>query len=145
VNFRAILFIVLSSMILMVSVLMRPAPKVGVPPADDQAQIERVVDAPEGGVSGDGIAAMDDATTTKAEVEDASPAPSEQEVAEESPEPDKPEQVATEDSEVTSDASISALGVSPVLEADQILDLIESRRPANTPQENALQNSPHRT
>ena len=43
-NFRAILFVVLSFIILMVSVLMRPAPNVGIP-VDDQAQVEQVVDA----------------------------------------------------------------------------------------------------
>lgn len=158
-NFRAILFVVLSFVILMVSVLMRPAPNVGVAPADDQTPIERVVDDTSDGAgeaAGDGEADVDgdvapvDATTAEAVVEMATldeTGPSDENPVGASKEESQDVESQDVDSEglqpppSTSRSALSQRGVTPVLEDDQIEDLIQSRRPAKTPQENALLNS----
>ena len=171
-NFRAILFVFLSFIILMVSVLMRPAPKVGLPPADDQAQVEQTA---EQAADGDGVAALadvgkpndtdgDDATSETESDGDKTESPETELSKSDSPETDSPDTESPEtkvaekeekpavpktaadlvdegNSKDSSKSSAASLGVGPVLTNEQIEDLIESRRPAKTPQDNALLNS----
>ena len=154
-NFRAALFIFLSFIILMVSVLMRPAPEVGIAPDDGQAQVEQVADGDgvitlaDGDKSGEGNVAVTESKSENGETDSQETQSPEPEVAEKTAESvdqddtdDKSATAATtpdEDAEVRSKTPVA--GVGPVLTNEQIEELITSRRPAKTPEDNALLNS----
>jgi len=171
VNVRAILFVVLSFIILMVSVLMRPAPNVGVRPGD-QVETELLVDESavgngetelDGADSADGADGVvgvvgavgkNDAASIEAIVEkaDTSRQKSEDNKAEGSDDQNSKDdvagktsvdsgRVAQEDGVEVKSSPVVGLGVTDPLEDSQIEDLIESRRPARSPQKNALLNS----
>ncbi len=158
-NFRAILFIVLSFIILMVSILMRPAPKVGVRPTDGPSTIENFSTSEGGNVADRGNSSdadLDDAddsafadeadgqTNTTADEDSGEKSAEPKEAS--APSDNLPEQgngakSFEEKPQSVSSASASGGRVSPVLEDAQIKSLIEARQPAKTPQENALLNS----
>ena len=163
-NVRAILFVVLSFIILMVSVLMRPAPNVGVPPAGDQVQTELLA---ADGEAGDGVAALDGAAgqndaksedamaeltegaeeNTEDKIEDpAKEKPQDDVAGKKSDESESADGVGESENEIQDtnaikSNSVDRLGVTAPLENSQIEDRIEARRPAKSPEENALLNS----
>ena len=156
-NVRAILFVVLSFIILMVSVLMRPAPNVGVPPAGDGVATELVAGESEAAIGEtglDGAAANSAATAPKgaAEMVDA-PEQAPEDNAQEPVKRESPEELAADkngDSDEAAEANeksavastpAKSLGVTVELEDSRIEELIEARRPAKSPEENALLNS----
>ena len=155
-NVRAILFVVLSSIILMVSVLMRPAPNVGVAPAGDKVQTELLAGDSEAGNDGaglDGAVAQNDAAPAEAvaEMADAKQTAEDKTKTEEPAKEESQDDVAAnsndssgqeaKDGSAIKAAPVRSLGVTDPLENSQIEGLIESRRPASSPKENALLNS----
>ena len=162
-NVRAILFVVLSFIILMVSVLMRPAPDLGLPPADPanvQATEDGSVDTQlaENGADetgGDAPAAEDQANKPEEEVDPAEtsdPAEAETDDVEEKIADASGDDIdadvkqataadALESAESQGDAVLSTNGVTKPLTAEKIEALIEERRPAKTADENAKLNA----
>ena len=167
-NVRAILFVVLSFIILMVSILMRPAPQVGLPPQSDQTLAQNVGelnkavneglrDAVSSGEansdSPDSPVTPADAATAEVVVESTEASPDRAGELKSSDEPEADSESKTADTQTQSDnggrdkvggvnaVESSGSGVTPPLTDSQILELIESRRPAETTQENALLNS----
>lgn len=167
-NVRAILFVVLSFIILMVSVLMRPAPQVGVAPGD-QAQVqpvgdqEQTADLGQAEIDGDRPAPPSAAATTEVAAETMIGSstedsgiedPTDKNVTSEATAPTTtsskpvpadggtdPPPADTSNPKAGTSPSAASFGATPPMEARRIEELIEARRPARTPQENALLNS----